>query len=58
MSTDLPRIYYVQMTVFGYEFSMHTPDQAKIGPWLLDLVDMMKLPDRPGMPVEIRVTIT
>ena len=56
--SQFPRIYYVEAKIHGYQFSLHTPDQGKIGPWLCDLVDAMRLPDRPGLPAEIIVKIT
>jgi hypothetical protein len=44
--------------MFGNNYQLDTPDTAKIGPWLCDLVSLVGFNPQIGMPMELQVRIT
>jgi hypothetical protein len=53
-----PRVYHVECRMFGDSYQFDTPDPAKIGPWLCDLVSLIRLHPQLHMPVDLQVRIT
>jgi len=49
----------VIVRVEAQQYQLDTTDPAKIGPWLTDIVDSLRLPeDRSGFPFDLNVTIS